>query len=96
MDIGIDLGTTFSVIAVDGRVELTPDYPPGIYLEECDVTVIPTPFGENTFPSVVWGDPENPGAYLFGSEAAQKADEGHAPAMFTKRKIGTRENHLVR
>lgn len=94
MDIGIDLGTTFSVIAVDGQVELVPDYPPGIYLEECDVTIIPTPFGESTFPSVVWEDPDAPGAFLFGSEALQKADEGYAPAMFTKRKIGTREHVL--
>jgi hypothetical protein len=38
--IGIDLGTTFSVIAVDGRIALAPDYPggPGVYLDDCDVT----------------------------------------------------------
>ncbi len=91
MDIGIDLGTTFSVIAVNGRKNLALEYPPGIYLEECDVTVIPTPFGEQTFPSVIWEDPQNPGDFLYGTEAIQKSEEGWAPAIFTKRKIGTME-----
>ncbi len=91
MDIGIDLGTTFSVIAVNGKVELTPEYPPGIYLEECDVTIIPTPYGEPTFPSVVIDDPDQPGHQLCAADALQKAEEGHAPVMFSKRKIGTRE-----
>ncbi|MBI2299007.1 MAG: Hsp70 family protein [Armatimonadetes bacterium] len=91
MDIGIDLGTTFSVIAVAGRVELAPDYPAGLYLDECDVTIIPTPYGDETFPSVVIDDPERPGEHLFGLDAAQQAQEGRAPVMFSKRKIGTRE-----
>lgn len=91
MDIGIDLGTTFSVIAVNGRVEMAPDYPPGLYLEECDVTIIPSPYGDQTFPSVVMEDPDNSGEYLFGVDALQKAEEGYAPVMFSKRKIGTRE-----
>jgi molecular chaperone DnaK len=91
MDIGIDLGTTFSVIAVNGKVDLVPDYPAGIYLDECDVTIIPTPYGEQTFPSVMFEDPESPGAYSFGSDALAKLEEGHAPVMFSKRKIGTKE-----
>lgn len=91
MDIGIDLGTTFSVIAVNGEVDLVPDYPRGIYLDDCDVTVIPSPYGEPTFPSVVFQNPDNPDVYQFGSDALGKLEEGYAPAMFTKRKIGTRE-----
>lgn len=93
MDIGIDLGTTFSVIAVDGNVRLAPDYPggPGIYLDECDVTVIPTPHGEPTFPSVMMPDPDNLQEWLFGTDAVLKAEEGFAPVMFSKRKIGTLE-----
>lgn len=92
-DIGIDLGTTFSVVAVDGRAELAADYPggPGIYLADCDVTVIPSPLGEATFPSVVMENPDDPASFLFGSEALQRAEEGIAPVMFSKRKIGTRE-----
>ncbi len=93
MDIGIDLGTTFSVIAVDGKVSLVPDYPggEGQYLAECDVTIIPSPYGEATFPSVMIQDPDDPQRMLFGVDAVQKAEEGFAPVMFSKRKIGTKE-----
>jgi molecular chaperone DnaK (HSP70) len=54
MDIGIDLGTTRNVVAVRGRVELLPDYEggEGLYLPECDMTIIPSPLGARTFPSV--------------------------------------------
>lgn len=58
MDIGIDLGTTFSVIAIKGRPQFVDGYPEGMYLEECDVTIIPTPLGESTIPSVMWLSPE--------------------------------------
>ena len=93
-DIGIDLGTTFSVIAVAGKVSLAEEYPggEGIYLEECDVTVIPSPYGEATFPSALIQDPDNPAEFLFGIDALQKGEEGFAPVMFSKRKIGTRED----
>ncbi|MCA9179146.1 MAG: Hsp70 family protein [Planctomycetales bacterium] len=88
MDIGIDLGTTYSVIAVRGEVTLKEDYGQGVYLEELDVTIIPTPDGDATFPSVVWIDPDT-GEPLVGQEAKQKAEEGEAPFAFTKRSIGT-------
>lgn len=91
MDIGIDLGTTFSVVAVKGRHELARDYPPPKYLEECDVTIIPTPQGDFTFPSVLWADPEDPNNVLVGIEAKQKAEDGFSPIMFSKRSIGTDE-----
>jgi len=91
MNIGIDLGTTFSVIAVKGQVSLRDGYPPPDYLPECDITIIPTPDGDRTFPSVFWVDPENPNNILIGTEAKQKAEEGHSPIMFSKRSIGTDE-----
>ena len=75
MDIGIDLGTTFSVIAVDGHVELDPEYGEAIYLEQCEVSIIPSPFGEPTFPSVaaLGSDPDED---LYGSEAPDVARDG--------------------
>ena len=75
MDIGIDLGTTFSVIAVNGRVELVKDYPPGTYLEECDVTIIPTPYGEATFPSVMLQNPDNPDEKRISQALIHELDE---------------------
>ncbi len=95
MDIGIDLGTTFSVVAVKGNPKLAPGYPPGMYLPECDVTIIPTPDGDMTFPSVFWVDPEDPEEVLVGMPAKQKAEDGQAPIMFSKRSIGTQEQHRI-
>src|SRR5688572_24362788 len=92
MDIGIDLGTTFSVIAVSGKVELAPGYPAPIYLEACDVTIIPTREGEPTFASVAMEDPVRPGEWLFAAEAIQRAEDGFEPVMFSKRKMGTQES----
>jgi len=89
MDIGIDLGTTYSVLAVKGQVELTAGYPPPRYLPECDVTIIPAPDGNDTFPSVFWSDPDNPDDILIGAEAKQKGDDGEGVIMFSKRAIGT-------
>jgi len=92
MDIGIDLGTTFSVIAVPGRVELSAGYPAqGEYLEECDVTIIPMPDASQTFPSVLWEDPDNPGELVSGMDAKQAAERGGDPILWSKRKIGTTE-----
>ncbi len=89
MNVGIDLGTTFSVVAVKGQVKLADDYPPGHYLPECDVTIIPTPDGDKTFPSVIAVDPENPDSFIFGVQAKQRAEEGESPVMFSKRWIGS-------
>ena len=91
MDIGIDLGTTFSTICVNGSIELDSEYGEGKYLEDCDVTIIPGPYGEHTFPSVIIEDPYNSGNLLFGMQALEVADTDHAPIMFSKRKIGTDE-----
>ena len=59
MDIGIDLGTTYSVIAVKGRIEPVDDCPDAQYLTECDVSIIPSPFGEFAIPSAFWCNPED-------------------------------------
>jgi molecular chaperone DnaK (HSP70) len=96
MNIGIDLGTTYSVVAVKGNVPLAEGYPEGMYLEECGVTVIPTPEGNYTFPSVFWADPDNPENILLGDEAKAKAEEGETPIMFSKRSIGTTEPLRIR
>ncbi|MCA9179147.1 MAG: Hsp70 family protein [Planctomycetales bacterium] len=94
-EIGIDLGTTFSVIAVNGKVQLSDEYGDGTYLEECDVTVIPTPDGDLTFPSVIIDAADSERGWLFGHEAMAEALEGRAPIMFSKRKIGTSEKFIL-
>ena len=71
MDIGIDLGTTFSVLAVNGNVKLAPGYPVPVYLEECDVTVIPTPYGEQSFPSVSRSPRRPPEVFLWHRRHAE-------------------------
>jgi molecular chaperone DnaK (HSP70) len=91
MDIGIDLGTTYSVIALNGKVDLSDEYPKGRYIEECNVTIIPSPDGEDTFPSALWLESGSSDEYLYGYDALQKADEGEAPVLFSKRKMGTKE-----
>ncbi len=89
MDIGIDLGTTFSVLAVKGKVDMVDGYPEGRYLDQFDVTIIPSPDGDLSLPSVVWIDPEDTDNVLIGYDARQKAEDGEAPLMFSKRAIGT-------
>lgn len=91
MDIGIDLGTTYSVIAVKGQRDPAGDYPQGQYLPECGVTVIPSPFGELTIPSAYWQNPDDPSEVLVGSDAKEGAKDGATPILFSKRKIGTTE-----
>ena len=76
-------------------MELTSDYPPGIYLEHCDVTIIPTPYDEPTFPSVVVSDPIESESLLYGSDAVRSVEEGEDPVMFSKRKIGTLETMFL-
>ena len=71
MDIGIDLGTTFSVIAVNGEIELAPGYTGADYLSEIDVTILPSATGNLTIPSVMWWHPDEPDRYVFGDEATQ-------------------------
>ncbi|MGE4088368.1 MAG: Hsp70 family protein [Immundisolibacter sp.] len=89
MIIGIDLGTTHSAIAVQGQATLTPGFD-GTYLP-CDVTAIPTPYGERTVPSVLWVDPDDATKVLVGIDAVQKAEDGVSPIMFSKRSIGSDE-----
>ncbi len=95
MKIGIDLGTTHSVMAIRGRVDFVDGYPPGRYLEDCDVTIIPSPLGDYTFPSIVWVDPDDPENIKFGYDARMTAEEGDSPIMFSKRKMGTDEKLKV-
>lgn len=92
MIIGIDLGTTYSVIAVHGRHELTDGYPAPRYIESCDVTVVPDSYGNLLIPSVLWRDPEN-GEIVVGADAKMMASEDRDPVMFSKRNMGTTVAH---
>ena len=93
--IGIDLGTTFSVLAIKGKIETVAGWPDGEYLADCDVTIIPEPDGDRTFASVLWWTPgpapDSDGEFLFGIDAKMKAEEEGegSPIMFSKRAIGT-------
>ncbi len=90
MDIGIDLGTTYCVLAVPGQVTLKESYGiDGEYLDIFDVTIIPSPDGSRTFPSVLWLDPDDPENYEAGEEAKVRAESGESVIMFAKRSIGT-------
>jgi actin-like ATPase involved in cell morphogenesis len=89
MNIGIDLGTTYSVIAVSGEIKTQGNYPEAQYLPECNVTIIPSPMGDLAIPSAFWCDPNDPGNIYIGSEAKDKASEGESPILFSKRSIGT-------
>lgn len=89
MNIGIDLGTTYSVIAVYGDVKTKGNYPASQYLNECDVTLIPSPNGEFAIPSAFWCDPNDPKKVIIGSEAKELANQGETPILFSKRSIGT-------
>ena len=95
MDIGIDLGTTFSVIAVKGKIDLAPGYTGADYLEEINVTILPSSTGNLTIPSVMWWHPDEPVRYVFGDEAKQMAEEGKSPIMFSKRSIGTTDKLML-
>ncbi|GAA1298301.1 Hsp70 family protein [Saccharothrix xinjiangensis] len=95
MIIGIDLGTTFSVLAVKGRVDLVDGYPPPTYLEALDVTIIPDPYGNDVIPSAVWEDPDNPGSLVVGTDARDRAAEGQAPILASKRTMGTNVGHRL-
>ena len=87
--VGIDLGTTFSAIAVNGKVELALGYPEPHYIEECDVSIIPDNYGNYIIPSALWEDPEQPGELVIGVDAKEAADNGYNPILFSKRNIGT-------
>lgn len=89
MIIGIDLGTTFSVIAVSGQIQMTPGYPEPCYLDQCDVSIIPDQFGNYIIPSALWEDPNELGTLIIGALAKTAADEGYSPILFSKRSIGT-------
>lgn len=89
MDIGIDLGTTYSVIAVNGMVKKRGNYPESQYLGEYDVSLIPCPQGEVVIPSAFWCDPDDPSRVVVGREAKALANNGETPILFSKRMIGT-------
>jgi molecular chaperone DnaK (HSP70) len=89
MIIGIDLGTTFSVIAVNGKVKLVDGYPEAHYMEKCDVSIIPDPAGNFIIPSAVWEDDDHPGQWIVGAAAKDVAAKGYSPVVFSKRDIGT-------
>jgi molecular chaperone DnaK len=100
MDIGIDLGPAFSVMAVKGPERTAPGYPPGKYLGDdgLDVTILPDLAGNYTIPSVFWWEPDpsrprehSKGTYAFGWEARLLAAKGKSPLMVSTHSVGTNE-----
>lgn len=92
MIIGIDLGTTYSVVAVQGKYELADGYAALRYIDSCNVTVIPDSYGNLLIPSVLWKHPDT-GEVVVGAEAKMMASEGEDPVMFSKRNMGTTIAH---
>lgn len=82
--VGIDLGTTRSIIAIAGD---EPKPPKGYQVD--GVTVILDERKRRTTPSVVVDDPTRPGQVIVGHRAKQRAGLLPAPIMSVKRSMGT-------
>jgi len=95
MNIGIDIGTTYCKMAVKGRVAMAPGYPPGRYLEDLDVTILPDPAGDHTVPSVFWWHPDEPERYVVGHEALHMTGDGKVPIRFAKKALGTTRRFMM-